>query len=52
MTNKELNKKVDCYWRYLKSALNVLYVNSCVTDTQYNAISKKIDKICFKEIKR
>lgn len=51
MTDKELNKKINCYWRYLKSALSVLFNNCCITDAQYNAISKKIDKICFKEKK-
>lgn len=51
MTDKEINKKISAYWRYLKSTANVLYLNDCVTLAQYNAISNKIDKICFKERK-
>lgn len=51
MTQKELNKKMNDYWRYLKSALNVLFVNNTITDSQYNTISKKIDQNCGKEIK-
>lgn len=49
MTEKEINKKINCYWKYLRSILTTLYGNDCVTLSQYNAISNKIDKICFKE---
>lgn len=52
MTDKELNKKVNCYWKYLQGILDTLFANDCVTLAQYNVISNKIDKICFKEIKR
>lgn len=47
MTDKELNKKVKCYWKYLVSILDTLYGNDCVTLQQYNDIFNKIDQICF-----
>lgn len=49
MTDKEINKKVKCYWKYLVSILDTLYGNGCVTLQQYNDIFNKIDQICFKE---
>lgn len=52
MTDKEINKKIKAYWRYLQSILDTLFANDCVTLAQYNVILNKIDKICFKEIKR
>lgn len=44
MTEKEYKKATNDYWRFLRSALNVLYLNNVMTEHQYAVIQKKIDK--------